>query len=268
MKDTKGFAYQKYEIIAKEEVAPETFLFSLKGHIEFNPGQFVQVAIDHYGEATLAICSDPDQKKSFDICIRAAGGTTNKIVELSPGDFLKIRGPYGNGWPISKLMGKNIILIAGGMGLVPLKPLLLNLIKYKSEFKKIYLVAGFRTDHHVIFKDELKKLKNKIDVLKVMVEHSSKGFWGDQGMITEALDKINFDSKKTVALMCGPEIMIPYCNEVLFKKGLPEENIYISFERRMECGIGVCQHCNIGKYLVCENGPVFRFDKIKEEIGK
>ncbi|MCL5410806.1 MAG: FAD/NAD(P)-binding protein [Patescibacteria group bacterium] len=267
MKNNKGFAYKEYEIISKEELAPDSFLFSLKGEFKSEPGQFIQAALDHYGEATFAICSDPEQKKSFDICIRAAGGTTNRMIELSPRDLLKIRGPYGNGWPISKLLGKNVILIAGGMGLVPLKPLIFNLIRYKSEFKKIYVVAGFKTDHHVLFKDELEQLRKKINI-KVMAEHSSGGFWGGQGLITEALETIVLDGKKTIVLMCGPEIMIPHCNDVLFKKGIPEENIYISFERRMECGIGICQHCNIGKFKVCDNGPVFRFDEIKNEIGK
>lgn len=268
MKDNKGFAYKEYEIIAKEELAPETFLFSIKGTMEFNPGQFVQTALDHYGEATFAICSDPEQEKSFDVCIRAAGSTTTKMIELTPGDYLKIRGPYGNGWPISKLIGKNVVLIAGGMGIVPLKPLFFNLLRYRSEFKKISLVAGFRTDHHVIFNEELKGLKNKFDTLKIMVEHASRDFWGNHGMITDALEAMELDSKKTIVLMCGPEVMVPFCNKILFEKNIPEENIYISFERRMECGIGVCQHCNIGKYLVCENGPVFRFDKIKKELNK
>jgi len=267
MKDNKGFAYKEYEIITKEEIAPETFLFSFKGQFNFEPGQFVQAALDHYGEATFALCSDSENKKTFDLCIRAAGSATNRMIELSPGDFLKLRGPYGNGWPISKMLGQNIVLVAGGMGLVPLKPLIFNLIRYKSEFKKIYLVTGFRTDHHMLFKKELEKLRNKIN-LKVIVEHGSKDFWGEQGLITEGLEPLNLDGKKTIVFMCGPEVMVSHCNDVLFKKGIKEENIFISFERRMECGIGVCQHCNIGRYLVCKDGPIFRYDKIKDEIGK
>lgn len=268
MKHDRGFKYQEYEIISKEEVAPDTFLFDLKGRINFNPGQFVQVELEHYGEFTLALCSDPEEKNFFSLCIRAAGGATNHVVKLSPGDKLKVRGPYGNGWPIFKLIGKNIVLIAGGMGLVPIKPLLDNLVRYRTEFKKIYLIAGFKTDHHILFNDYLRKIKNKISVLKISVEHACRNFDGHQGLITEALEPVSVTGEKSVAILCGPEVMIPYCNKVLFDKNFCEKNIYISFERRMECGIGICQHCNIGKYLVCEDGPVFSLDKIKAELTR
>lgn len=268
MKDHKDkFQYQEYKIIEKEELAPQTFLFKFEGKIKFIPGQFIQAAIDRYGEATFAICSDPDNKKTFELCIRGAGGATNKMIELSPGDKLKIRGPYGNGWPISKLLGQNIILLAGGMGIVPIRPLLYQLSKYKSEFKKINLLAGFRSDHLVLFEEELRNLNSKIS-LRVVAEHCSKDFWGEHGLITEPLSKMSMSPNKTKVLICGPEIMVGFCNKVLLDKKIKEQDIYISFERRMECGIGICQHCNIGKYLVCKDGPIFSLDKIKDEIGK
>jgi len=268
MKNDRGFEYQEYEISNKEELAPETFLFTMKGKIGFLPGQFVQVLLPRYGNVTLAPCSDPDKKNSFQLCIRAAGAATAKMVELSPGDKLQMRGPYGNGWPISKLIGKDITLITGGIGLVPLRPLICYLVKYRSEYKKINLIAGFKTDHHIVFKDEILKLKAKFSDLEIAVEHIvDKNFPADQGLITEPLEKIKF-KKNAVTLLCGPEIMVNHCIPILVKNGMDEKNIYISYERRMECGIGICQHCNIGKYKVCEDGPVFRWDIIKEEINK
>lgn len=263
-----NFKYKEYEVVSKEEIAPETFLFRFAGKLDFMPGQFVQAALPHYGEATFAPCNDLEEKKYFELCIRAAGATTNQMVKLLPGDFLNIRGPYGNGWPIAKMLGKKIVIIAGGLGLVPMRALISEIIKNKSEFKKVYLIFGTKSDQHILFEKDLLLWKKKIDYLKVYAEHAGKKFWGERGMITDPIEKMQIDVKNTIALLCGPEVMLPFCNEILLKKSLPESNIFISFERRMECGIGVCQHCNIGKYLVCRDGPVFSLDKIKEELNK
>lgn len=264
----KNFTYTEYEILDKEELAPETFLFTLKGKLDFLPGQFVQALLPRYGNVTLAPCSDPENKDSFQLCIRSAGATTTQMVELSPGDKLKLRGPYGNGWPISRILGKSVVLITGGIGLVPIRPLIHYLVKYRSEYKKIDLIAGFKTDHHVVFKDEILKLKAKFSDLEIAVEHIvDKNFPADQGLITEPLEKIKFN-QNMIILMCGPEIMVNHCIPILVENEVEEKDIYISYERRMECGIGICQHCNIGKYKVCEDGPVFSYDKIKSELNK
>lgn len=267
MKNDLGFKYNEYEIVSKEELAPSTFLFRFRGRLNFSPGQFVQAAFDRFGEATFAPCSDIENKEFFELCIRGCGATTNQIIKLLPGDKLKIRGPYGNGWPLAKLLGKEIVLIAGGLGLVPLRPLINELIRNKSEFKKISLIVGAKTDHHLLFENDLIAWKKKINQVEAYVEHRDRDFWGEKGMITEPLKKLRLD-KKAVALICGPEIMVPYCNDILLSKDVLEKNIFISFERRMECGIGICQHCNIGKYLVCQDGPVFSLDKIKGELNK
>jgi NAD(P)H-flavin reductase len=178
---------------------------------------------------------------------------------------MKLRGPYGNGWPIVKLLGQELVLIAGGIGLIPLRPLIFELIRNKSEFKNITLVVGAKTDQHILFHNDLLDWKDKIFSLEAVVEKKSRVFWGKRGMITEPLMNMKIN-KKAVALICGPEIMVPYCIEALQKNEIADKNILISFERRMECGIGICQHCNIGKYLVCRDGPVFSWDKIKGEL--
>lgn len=267
MKNTLDFKYEEYEIISKEELAPNTFLFRFNGKFNFAPGQFVQVSLDHYGEATFAPCSDPENKEFWQLCIRGSGATTNELIKLLPGDSMRIRGPYGNGWSIAKLLGKEIVIIAGGLGLVPLRPLIFELIRNKSEFKKITLIVGAKTDHHLLFENDLLLWKKKLNQVEAYVEYRDKNFWGEKGMITEPLKKLRMD-KKTVVLICGPEVMVPYCNDILLSKDVLPKNIFISFERRMECGIGICQHCNIGKYLVCRDGPIFTLDKIKEELNK
>ncbi len=267
MKNGLGFKFEEFEILKKEEVAPATFLFDLKGQFRFHPGQFVQVALDHHGEATFAPCSDPDEKNFWQLCIRGSGATTNQIIKLVPGDKMKVRGPYGNGWPLGKLIEREVILIAGGLGLIPFRPLIFELIRNKSEFKKISLIVGAKADSFILFKDDLTVWSKKLNNLEIYVEHKERTFSCQKGMITEPLKKMR-PSKNTIALICGPEVMVPYCNDILISQEITEKNIYISFERRMECGIGICQHCNIGKYLVCRNGPVFSLDKIKSELLK
>jgi len=260
--------HKKYKIIDKKEVTPDTFLLTISGKLKFEPGQFVQVSLPGVGEATFAPCSNPRSIDKFQLMIRACGSTTNQLVKLLPGDSILIRGPYGKGWPIGKLIGKNVLLVTGGLGIVPLRSLIFELIKYKKEFKKIFLLSGFRTSHYVLFEEDYKKLRSYVDYLKIAVEKSDKNWWGETCMTADLIKNIQLSPKNTIVLICGPEVMFKFCLDELTKKKIPAKNIYISFERRMECGVGICQHCNIGKYLVCQDGPVFRWDIIQPELNK
>lgn len=262
-----NFEYKEYEILSKKELGPALFQFVLSGNLNFRPGQFVQASIPHIGEATFVPCSDPEEKDSFELCIHGCGATTNKMIELLPSDTMQIRGPYGNGWPIEKLVGKDIVLIAGGLGLIPLRPLITLLLENKKKYGKITLFGGFRTSDHVLFKDEIEKWQKNMDI-NIYVEHHPDNPFYKKGLITEPIEEAKFDIKKSVVLICGPEIMVPFVTEALSTHNINDNQIYISYERRMECGIGICQHCNIGRYLVCKDGPVFRYDMIKGELSK
>lgn len=262
-----SFIIKNHKIIDKKEVAPQIFVFNLENKINFKPGQFIETSLPHIGEATFVPCSDPRLEDGFELCIKACGSTTDAIGKLLPGDTMQIRGPYGNGWPIEKLKGKNIVLVAGGLGLVPLRPLIIEILKNRRSFGNISLYGGFRTDLHVLFQEDLKKWSKYIDI-NIYTEQISSNKNYHHGLITEPLKTTNFNSKNTVFLICGPETMLPFVLEAVSEHKIPEDQIYISFERRMECGIGVCQHCNIGKYLVCQDGPVFAYDKIKDELTK
>ena len=267
MTKTKNLKYKPYKIISKIELIEDVILFRLEGRLNFSAGQFVQIALSDFGEITVAPTSDPEEKKFFELAIRGCGCTSKKIIEMVPGDDLLLRGPYGNGWPMAKALGKDLILIAGGIGLIPLRPLIFQILKYQREFGKITLIYGTKSEESFLFEQDLTNWRKKITVVPV-AEHASPDFWGERGMITEPLKNVALTPDKSIIFICGPEVMCPYCIEILAKKKVSEKNIYISFERRMECGIGVCQHCNIGKYLVCRDGPVFRFDKIKSELSK
>lgn len=269
MKDNKGLKFNNYKVIDKEQVTDDTVIYKVAGNLKFEPGQFVQVKLDHFGEATFAPCSDPNNHDFFNLCIRDQGSTSSAITRLQVGEELSLRGPYGNGWPIGKLIGKEVLLIVGGMGIVPVRPLIFELLKYKKEFKKISLLAGFKTPHHILFMEDFLAWKKQLSYLQVAVEKDDKDWWGECCMITELIKKININKKNTVVLMCGPEIMFKFCNQLLCgPKKIDKSNIYVSMERRMECGVGLCQHCNIGKYYVCKDGPIFRLDLIETEFNK
>lgn len=263
-----NFQYQKYKIINKNKVAPDTYYFTLAGKLKFEPGQFVQISLPGVGEATFAPCSDPNDLNKFELVIRACGNTSSQLVELLPGESMFIRGPYGNGWPIGKLIGKNVLLITGGLGIVPLRPLIFEMLKYKKEFKKISLLSGYKSPDYVLFLNNLKLFRTKINYYKVSCEKSDKDWWGETCMITDLIKSMNISYKDTIALICGPEVMYKFCLDELLKKKINPKNIYLSFERRMECGINLCQHCNIGSYLVCKDGPIFRWDIIEPELNK
>ena len=259
--------YTDFEILEALEIAPETVQLKLKGKFIFEPGQFLQASLSNYGEGTFAPCNNPKEKTNFEVCVKSFGNLSRQMIQLLPGDYLKVRGPYGNGWPIGKIIGKNILIIAGGMGLVPLRPLIYEILENREDFKQVKFLAGFKSPHHILFTDDLENWQKKLNYFNLCLEYGQCELNHEKGFVMSALKDIEID-KNTIVLMCGPEIMYHYCLPLLKNHKIPEENIYLSYERRMECGIGACQHCNIGKYLVCENGPVFRYDIIKDEIGK
>ena len=267
MSQLDSLQYKSFEILSKETLTKKEVIFRLKGKINFEPGQFFQVSLPGYGEGSFAPCSNPTIRDYFEICVRDCGNLTKQLVSMLPGDCLDVRGPYGHGWPIGKLLGKNILILSGGIGLVPFRPLLDLILDNKSEFKKVSLIMGFKTDEHIIFKDDISMWQKKLSETRIHLEYGNSNLRSEVGLITKALEDLNID-KNTIVLICGPEIMREECQKLLLRKSVPENNIYISFERRVECGVGICQHCNIGKFMVCKDGPVFRLDTIKDEIGK
>ncbi|MDO8444235.1 MAG: FAD/NAD(P)-binding protein [bacterium] len=260
------FTTTEYEIIDKEMLTDDVALFQIKGRLDFKPGQFVEVTMPHFGNITLAPCSNPADKKEFELCVRAVGNTSDAFLKLLPGDKINLRGPYGNGWPTNKLFRHDLIIIAGGIGFASLRSVVFDL-EDKIYFSKVRIFSGFKKPEDVLFKADLQRWQKKFKV-SVAVEHIDSNSRAERGMITDLIEKTRLNHQKSLVLMCGPELMYPHCVEALNRKGILSKQIYVSLERRMECGIGLCQHCSCGKYLVCHDGPVFRYDQIKDELNK
>lgn len=230
------------------------------------PGQFIALSIPGFGEAPFAVCSSPNPCNEFQICVQKKGELTSKLFSMSIGDEIYFRGPYGNGFPVSKFSKRNLLLIAGGLGLAPLRPLIQVITNHVDEFGKIQLFGGSREEKLMLFKNEYELWQKNIE-LNLTLDAPPENWTGYRGIITSLLDKIQI-APNPVAIICGPPIMYPSVIDKIKKKGVTESDIFVLLERRMHCGIGVCQHCVLvnGKY-VCKDGPVFNYAEIKNSPG-
>ena len=256
----------KEAIIEKiESFTPEIKLYTFKlannQKFEFIPGQFVMVSSLGYGEAPFGIASSPFKKDNFKICVRKVGGVTKALDKLEVGCYSGIRGPYGNGFPLKELEGKDIILAAGGTGIAPIVSLVEYLTTLRPKFGKIYLLYGAKTPSDLLFSSEFKRWSKSIE-LCLTVNQPDRKWQQKVGLITGLCKIIEVDCQKTKAIMCGPPVMYQAMTSELKKIGIKENNIYVSLERRMRCGIGKCQHCVFGTKYVCQDGPIFKYSEI------
>lgn len=231
----------------------------------FRPGQFNQVSLLGYGEAPISISSEPGRRDSFDHTIKAVGVLTNAIARLKEGETLGVRGPYGNGWPIEEAMGKDILIVAGGVGLAPVRSLIAYIHENRSDFGKLEILYGSRTPDDLLFKDEFDDWRRMRDIkLMLTVDRVLKGqAWGHHvGVVTTLFDRLETSPRNSIAVTCGPEIMMRFVVRGLLRKAFSGRQIFVSLERQMQCGIAKCGHCQIGPKYVCLDGPVFRYSEI------
>jgi len=232
------------------------------------PGQFVEIGIPGFGEGPFVVCFCSDKRDSFQICARKIGRLTNKFHTLNIGDIITVRGPYGLG--IFPKIKKNLLLIAGGMGLVPLRPIIHLKIRElidipNSDVAGLQLFYGVRSQKDMLFKDEYEEWGKYID-FNAILDNKEKGWQGPVGLVTDLFKNVDL-IKDSVAILCGPPIMYKFVLRELKKLKFKDKDIYMSLERRMQCGVGVCQHCAIGEKYVCKDGPVFCWDDIKNIKG-
>lgn len=240
------------------------------GHM---PGQFIQLSILGIGEAPISISSPPSKDNKFDICVRAVGNVTNKLHTLKLGDIIHIRGPFGHGFDstiLQKMQNKHLLFIAGGIGYVPLRSLINKVIPEKNNYHKISILYGCKTSLERMYKTELQdlaKMAGNIELLET-VDKTDSSWKGNVGVITSLIPKVDFAPDNTIAVICGPPIMYKFVLKSLLEKKLPKNNIYMSLERRMKCGVGKCGHCQMEDIYVCHSGPVFNYAEIEnnEEI--
>jgi len=233
-----------------------------------DPGQFVEVSMLGIGEAPISVSSSPTQKGYFELCVRKAGLVTSAIHGLKEGDKVGIRGPFGHGFPTEELKGKDLLFVAGGLGLAPLRSLINFVLYNRKDFGKISILLGCKEPAQLLYTDELEKWGKMSDIkFLCTVDKGAPDWKGNVGLITNLIPGIDIDINQTYCVVVGPPIMYKFVIVKLLEKKVPENQILVSLERRMKCGVGKCGHCQIQQYYCCQDGPVFSFDKIKNIEG-
>jgi len=260
--------YPEMAVIRKitEQTAREkTFSMELSGgrSLGHAPGQFVELSIFGYGEAPISISSSPLQEGIFDLTIRNVGRLTDRVHRMKKGDKLGIRGPFGRGFDLNAFRGRDILFIAGGIGLAPLRSLIDSCIGQRQDYGRIIILYGSRSPEELMFRDQLSIWQNREDIeYEVTVDRADSSWTGKQGVITTLIPPLQLDTDRTVAAVVGPPVMYKFVMMSLKSKGLPPENIYMSLERRMKCGVGKCGHCQINHSYVCQDGPVYHYPEV------
>ncbi len=237
-----------------------------KSELHHKPGQFVEVSVFGIGEAPISLSSSPTKKETFEVCVRKLGNVTSKLHQLNVGDEIGIRGPFGNGFDVEALKGKDLLFIAGGLGIAPLRSLINYVFDNRKDFGRVFLLYGCKEPKEMLFGDELAMITSRENVeFKPTVNWCPENeVWnGNIGVITTLIPQVSFDPEKTIALLCGPPVMYKFVISDLKKRNVPDDHIIMSLERRMKCGVGKCGHCQINQIYVCKDGPVFNYSKIK-----
>lgn len=229
------------------------------------PGQFVTVSLFGIGEVPISVSSSPTKTGSFELCIRAVGKVTRALHKLEAGDIVGIRGPFGRGFPVQLLEGNDLLFIAGGLGIVPLRSLINYVMGNRRDFGKVTILLGCKTPKDILFGDEIEEWNKRLDVnFSCTVDRADPDWKGNVGLITSLIPGVTLDPDKTFAIVVGPPIMYKFVIKELLKKNIPERQILLSLERHMKCGLGKCGHCQIHGFYCCQDGPVFSYDQIKD----
>lgn len=233
------------------------------GHM---PGQFVLVSIAGFGEAPISLSSSPTRTGSFEMIVRNAGNVTGAMHSLRSGDRVGIRGPFGTHFPVeSEIRGKDIIFVCGGLGLVPLRSAIGYVLDHRQDYGELSVYYGAKCPTDRLCVDEVAKWQSRDDVCCLeTVDRGDENWTGHVGVVTNLMTDLRVDPSRTAALLCGPPVMFKFVVGALRKAGTVDENIWVSLERHMKCGVGKCGHCQINNLYVCQDGPVFRFSEIEE----
>ncbi|MCD6162584.1 MAG: FAD/NAD(P)-binding protein [candidate division Zixibacteria bacterium] len=248
----------------------DTFTMELvpKGRVKnhsFTPGQFNMLYVFGVGEVPISISGNPSKQNILVHTTRAVGNVTKAMWKLKTGDSIGIRGPYGTSWPAEKAYGYDVVIVAGGIGLAPLRPVVYHVLAHREEYGKVVILYGTRTPDDILFRKELMKLRSRFDIETHITVDRAAGDWkGNVGVVTNLIGKAPFDPLSSIAMVCGPEIMMRFTALSLQKRGISDDRIYVSMERNMKCGIGLCGHCQMGSEFICKDGPVYCYDYIKD----
>ena len=248
--------------VVREASGLRTFTIRPKNPMDWRPGQFVLGSMLGIGESVFAISSDPTVNETISVSVQAVGKNTDAIHELDPGDRVGIRGPYGNFFPLHDWEGKRVIIVGGGIGMAPLRPVIYSLLHRLDEYESVTVVSGARTPELLPYREELEEWGEKVDV-NVTIDKPAPGWTGRTGLVPSVVTELGFSPRNSVAVICGPPVMIRFGCLALANLGFEENQIYTTLEMKMKCGVGICGRCNIDQRYICKDGPVFRMDSLE-----
>jgi len=252
-----------------EKETHDTFTLSLAPQAEaplppFRPGQFSMLYVFGVGELPISISGDPEVPDKLIYTVRSVGPVTLALVTRRPGDSVGVRGPFGTSWPLTEARGKDVLIIAGGIGLAPLRPAIYHILRHRGDFNRLMVLYGARSPRDLLFKKELAAW-NYVPDTQVLstVDYGGVSWRGYVGVVTTLFKYIRLQPHKTIAMLCGPEVMMRYAIRELTTRGFTDDQVYLSMERNMKCAVGFCGHCQLGPYFVCKDGPVFSYARTK-----
>ncbi len=258
-----------FRVTKSRRETADTFTIELEPEdgrpFDFLPGQFNMLYAFGIGESAISIAGDATDTTRLVHTIRVVGKVSEALAEARPGTVIGVRGPFGRPWPMEKLKGRDILFVAGGVGLAPLRSAILHTITNRRDFGRVMILYGARTPADLLYEDELHDWRGSFSLtVKVTVDRAGTDWYGRVGVVTKLIEAAEFDASAASALMCGPEVMMRFSVETLLASGLPENRIFVSMERNMKCATGFCGHCQLGGVFICRHGPVFRHDEIAE----
>jgi len=235
----------------------------------FLPGQFNMLYAFGVGEVPISISGDPQIATTLTHTIREVGTVTKVMRSMKAGDTVGVRGPYGTTWPVDEAEGNDVVVVAGGIGLAPLRPVIYHLLANRDKYGKVVLLYGTRMPEDIIFRKDLERWRARFDLdLHVSVDRATGPWRGNVGVVTTLIPRASFDPQNTIAMLCGPELMMRFTVIELERRGVDHSQIYLSMERNMKCGVGLCGHCQLGPRFVCKDGPVYRCDRVRDVFSK
>lgn len=254
----------------RETADTRTFELEAEGGeaLRFEPGQFTMLYAHGVGEIPVSISGDPARPERLVHTVRAVGATSRALCEVSEGGSIGVRGPFGRGWPVAEAEGLDLVVVAGGVGLAPLRSVILTALAEPERFRRVTVLYGGRDPDSLLYSSELVEWEASGDLqLAVIVDVAASGWRGSVGVVPSLIERAELDPDETVAMVCGPEVMMRFSVEALLAEGLPAERIALSMERNMRCAVGHCGHCQWGPLFVCRDGPVFLWSEARRWFG-
>ena len=260
-------APQLWTVHSVSKETPDTFTLALEptngGCGRFEPGQFSMLWMFGVGELPISISGDPADLHSLTYTVRSVGPATHALVSRKVGQSLGVRGPFGTGWPVEAAQDRDVVVVAGGIGLAPLRPMIYHVLRNRGQHRRLVVLYGARSPQDRLFRKELASwAKQKDTQVLSTVDYGGVSWRGRVGVVTSLFKYLRLQPDRTIAMVCGPEIMMRLVARELSARGLARRDLYLSMERNMKCAVGFCGHCQWGPHFICKDGPVFPYDRV------